>query len=533
MRMDTRIPLLGQTPDIVGNLSRGQSAADLFNQQKAAQTERVFLRDYGEALSAGDPGALQAYAGINLEGSMALKSHFEAKRRAQAAQATAAAKAAQADELRKVQAGVDALSVVYGEAESMSEEERAAYFNKRAREIAGSELVDKLGLTYDNFVPLATRLSGEMGLKFEYETPEAANAPVIETFYDVNGNEVKKQWDAETESWVAVGGSKAPKPAEVKFPYKIPPGYMLVNPNNPAMGVMPLTGFEAPAPVPKSIIGKINADYNAGLISEEARDASLANVLADDKEWTTVTEAERVERGWPEGFYQIGPNNEVRTIGQGGVNVHVGDRETAFQKEAGKGAAAQMVAVSAEGIEAIEELISIDRLENLLKETPTGLGAEVVAKASRWGIKLDGADQVEAVMALLNKLTPAQRGGLPGSATERDVQMFRDSLPKLINTPEGNRLIVETLRNAVEYKIEAGIIADKVLGGEMSPPDGKKAIRKIPSVIDGAKVKMVADGLGPSDVNPYLNMTEGQLLNLDIDAMTDEQVDLLNEAWGN
>ena len=91
--MDTRIPLLGQTPDIIGNLSRGQSAANIFNKQKAEQTERLFLRDYGEALSTGDPGALQAYANINLEGSMALKSHFEAKRRAEAARGAAAANA--------------------------------------------------------------------------------------------------------------------------------------------------------------------------------------------------------------------------------------------------------------------------------------------------------------------------------------------------------------------------------------------------------------------------------------------------------
>ncbi len=185
MMMDTRIPLAGQTPDIIGNLSRGQSAADIFNKQKAEQTERLFLRENGQALSAGDPGALQAYANINLEGSMALQSHFEAKRKAEAARAAAAAnaatKATAAEEKRRIGAGMAALTVEQARINGMniSDEEKTEEFLRAQASILRPETrammaEQGIDLNLGNLDTYFTRLSGDLGIDWK---PNVAAAP--------------------------------------------------------------------------------------------------------------------------------------------------------------------------------------------------------------------------------------------------------------------------------------------------------------------------------------------------------------------
>jgi len=165
--MDTRMPLLAQAPSPVEAFSRGASAADIYNRQQQDKRKRNFLEQYGKDLFAGNTNALREYATHDLQGAMALKGHFDAKRRAAAAGSRAESK-------KKVQAGLDAMSVVYDEAADIEDESaRAEYFQGRALEIVGQETVEQFGLTYDNFVPMATRLAGEIGLT--YSAPESGD----------------------------------------------------------------------------------------------------------------------------------------------------------------------------------------------------------------------------------------------------------------------------------------------------------------------------------------------------------------------
>lgn len=169
--MDTRMPLLAQAPSPVEAFSRGASAADIYNRQQQGKRKRNFLEQYGKDLFAGNTNALREYATHDLQGAMALKGHFDAKRRAAAAGSRAESK-------KKVQAGLDAMSVVYDEAADIEDESaRAEYFQGRALEIVGQETVEQLGLTYDNFVPMATRLAGEVGLT--YSAPEPVEGKAV------------------------------------------------------------------------------------------------------------------------------------------------------------------------------------------------------------------------------------------------------------------------------------------------------------------------------------------------------------------
>lgn len=69
---------------------------------------------------------------------------------------------------------------------------------------------------------------------------------------------------------------------------------------------------------------------------------------------------------------------------------------------------------------------------------------------------------------------------MPGAASDRDVEMFKSSLPKLSNTPEGNAIILDTMDALAAYREEQGKIATQVVTGQMNRADGMKALQALP-----------------------------------------------------
>ena len=53
------------------------------------------------------------------------------------------------------------------------------------------------------------------------------------------------------------------------------------------------------------------------------------------------------------------------------------------------------------------------------------------------------------------------------------------SLPKLMNTPEGNRLVLQIMRNKAQMNMLYGQIAERVYTGELSRQDAFKEISKL------------------------------------------------------
>lgn len=89
------------------------------------------------------------------------------------------------------------------------------------------------------------------------------------------------------------------------------------------------------------------------------------------------------------------------------------------------------------GVQAQGELGQIAELEGLLAQ---GVGGNVDAW-SAWaqnslGVNIGAGGPVEAFGALINQLVPQQRPPGSGQMSDRDVQMFKESLPQLINSPE-------------------------------------------------------------------------------------------------
>lgn len=127
--------------------------------------------------------------------------------------------------------------------------------------------------------------------------------------------------------------------------------------------------------------------------------------------------------------------------------------------------------VGAIGLDATGTLARINRLESLLQNIDTGLGTSVKAFAGRFGIQTEGLSDIQAAEALINSLVPLQRPAGSGPMSDADLALFQRSLPSLINSPQGNQLIINTMRGIAEYDAMGADIVQKYRSGEITVSD--------------------------------------------------------------
>jgi hypothetical protein len=163
-----------------------------------------------------------------------------------------------------------------------------------------------------------------------------------------------------------------------------------------------------------------------------------------------------------------------------------------FAEEAGKNNASMFKTLSEDGFAARGDLDNIDVMAGALASTPGGFSNIVVNAANGWGLGemvSNNASSVQLAGAMINKLVPQQRPAGSGSMSDRDVEMFKQSLPTLQGTPEGNALIVETMRGMASYKRDMGTIAQRALAGEITQQEAMQQMRELPDPLAGFKAK--------------------------------------------
>lgn len=89
--------------------------------------------------------------------------------------------------------------------------------------------------------------------------------------------------------------------------------------------------------------------------------------------------------------------------------------------------------------------------------------------------------EMEAYQAITEKLAPRMR--VPGSGATSDYEMrgFKNSLPTLLKTPEGNAIAVDTFRSLYDHQMAVGEIAGQAIRGEISQKDADAQIRSLES----------------------------------------------------
>lgn len=167
-----------------------------------------------------------------------------------------------------------------------------------------------------------------------------------------------------------------------------------------------------------------------------------------------------------------GPMVNINNMPESAVNdffANLGAQETANYKT-----------ILENGPKAARTLAQLDQLESLLAASPQGFEAAATAFAGNLGIDLGNASGVQAAQALINQLVPAQRPPGSGPMSDADLELFKQSVPRIINQPGGNQIIMDTMRQINMYdQALANIVQEATWRGEMTgTPEEKMRIRR-------------------------------------------------------
>lgn len=154
-------------------------------------------------------------------------------------------------------------------------------------------------------------------------------------------------------------------------------------------------------------------------------------------------------------------------------------RTKAEQTEVAKRAVGQLDKVIEAGQQARIDQLALEQLSTLGERIGTGGAAAIRGHLARFGIDLGDASDIQAFESLVDRLTPAQRQGLPGAASDRDVAMFKSALPSLIRQPDANRTIVGTLQAMAQDRIKRAEIAQLVFEGDLTVPQALREMRNL------------------------------------------------------
>lgn len=220
----------------------------------------------------------------------------------------------------------------------------------------------------------------------------------------------------------------------------------------------------------KAAIDQATRNRNTVTIGNTVYDANTGQPIIQgaQERFTTITGPQAQQLGLdPNKAYNVGPDGKISSIGDNGVTVNVGGGEK-FDEEFAKLDAKSLADVSTSGMQAQRNIARIGQLESLLQSAPSGFGALAAQRAGEWGINTEGLDSIQAAQAVINSLVPEQRPAGSGPMSDADLELFKQSLPRIINTPSGNQTIINTMRGIAQYDAEGANIVQRYRTGEIT-----------------------------------------------------------------
>ena len=180
---------------------------------------------------------------------------------------------------------------------------------------------------------------------------------------------------------------------------------------------------------------------------------------------------------------------DQKRAGASNTTVNVGG-EKAFDRGAGEWQAGAYGKIAEEGLNARGQLSQINTLGESLAKTPGGWKTGLQNVALQWGIPIGkNADDVTLANSIIAKLVPTQRAPGTGQMSDADLALFKDSLPKLINTAGGNQLIINTMKSMAQFKLDQGRIAAAALNGQITRQQALEALMALPDPMEQFKAR--------------------------------------------
>jgi ParB-like chromosome segregation protein Spo0J len=211
-----------------------------------------------------------------------------------------------------------------------------------------------------------------------------------------------------------------------------------------------------------------------------------------------ITEAERKSLNLPADIaYQVSSTGKISQVGQGPlVKNIVGGEQSEFGKQADKEQAQIFSEIKKSGQKAIGTLRDVTRLGSILERSPGGWEAGIKLAAGNFGIKSEGLTDLQTAEAIINRLVPQQRPPGTGQMSDADLDLFKKSLPRIINQPGGNKAIISYLKGINEYLIKEGEIASLVLNRKITPIEADQRLMALQNPLEEFK-NSAAGGLPP------------------------------------
>jgi hypothetical protein len=418
MALNPSIILSGQSPDVIGSLSRGMATGQQANQIQQQNALANLYQTQGAGIAAGDKGALNALAGLDPMAALGVQSNrlgmdsqrlqMDATRQSMGLQAEAAKRAA-AEYARGISA------------------EQAAQESAKLEQGVAMALATRTPEEFDALMT-AQGLTQLVG-KFAEREVLAAQFMSVKEVLDMRA-----------------------------------------------------------AHKPQSPLGKFEADRAAGLVP----------LTAEFK---------------PEGNTSVTVNN-----GEG----------SKFYDELDKGQATMFQTLLNEGVQAGRTLQQVDRMAGMLDSVPTGGAAAFKTFLGEYGIPTEGLDDLQALQALINQIVPQQRQPGSGPMSDADLALFKQSVPRLINQPGGNKIIIDRMRAISQYQVQQAEIAAQVADRTITPADGRRALAALVNPLEGIQSNQAAKSTAQGAAD-FSAMALPDLIEADVTKMSIEELRAFNK----
>jgi hypothetical protein len=193
----------------------------------------------------------------------------------------------------------------------------------------------------------------------------------------------------------------------------------------------------------------------------------------------------------------------LRKSGSTQINNNMGGEK--FDEEFAKSDAKVLADVSSSGLTAQRNIGRIDRLKELLKNSPNGIEGATKQLIGEWGVNTYGLDKIQATQAMINSLVPEQRPPGSGPMSDKDIELFKASVPRILNQPNGNALITETLRGLSQYDAEGALIVQKMRRGEIKRSEAFDLLQnRVNPLADFSKIGGVGEPVQGGGNDPEL-----------------------------
>ena len=182
--------------------------------------------------------------------------------------------------------------------------------------------------------------------------------------------------------------------------------------------------------------------------------------------------------------------------GAGGTTIDMGSGGGKFEEGFAKSDAELLGTVFSTGLQATRNIGRIEQLDQLLQTSPGGAEAALMQFANEIGISTEGGNSLTAAQAIINSLVPEQRAPGSGPMSDADLALFKQSLPRIINQPGGNAIIIGTMKAIAQYDADGAAIVQRMRTGEITRADAFQLLMDRPNPLANFRMPSGATGTG-------------------------------------